>query len=191
MVFKTYICDMKFLFFVFCFFFSFSSISQNVSIEIKKMFSGETTIFNGTEENVFDLENGTEGEVCVVFKTTKNYNINTGLNYSKAKIDENRRYNSFSGVLKAEGDFFSRFFKEQDFKITVFLGARPGIGRFVFSSEDDLFLSFSTEIGFKVKYKNLFLTMFSVNEKGFQEPNGGINEYSKGYLGASLGLIIF
>ncbi|MAZ00613.1 MAG: hypothetical protein CMP58_00270 [Flavobacteriales bacterium] len=182
---------MKFLFFVFCFFFSFSSISQNVSIEIKKMFSGETTIFNGTEENVFDLENGTEGEVCVVFKTTKNYNINTGLNYSKAKIDENRRYNSFSGVLKAEGDFFSRFFKEQDFKITVFLGARPGIGRFVFSSGDDLFLSFSTEIGFKVKYKNLFLTMFSVNEKGFQEPNGGINEYSKGYLGASLGLIIF
>jgi len=191
MVFKIYICKMRYFFFVCFFFLSFYSSSQNISLEIKKMFSGETTIFNGTEENVFDLKNGTEGEVCVVFKTTKNYNINTGLNYSKIKIDENRRYNSFTGVLKAEGDFFSRFFEEQDFKITVFLGARPGIGRFVFASGDDLFLSFSTEIGFKVKYKDFFITIFSVNEKGFQEPSGGANEYSKSYLGASLGLIVF
>lgn len=155
------------------------------------MISGETTIFNGTEENVLDLKNGTEGEICVIFKTIKNYNINTGLNFSKTKIDENRNYNCFSGVLKAEGDFFGRFFKEQEFKITIFLGARPGIGRYVFNSGDDIFLSFSTEIGFKVKYKDFFVTIFSVNQKGFQEPSGGVNEYSKGYLGGSLGLIIF
>ena len=191
MVFKIYICKMRYFFFISFLFFSFYSSSQNVTLEIKKMISGETTIFNGIAENVLDLKNGTEGEVCVVFKTTKNYNINTGLNYSKTKIDENRNYNCFSGVLKVEGDFFSRFFKEQDFKITVFLGARPGVGRYVFNSGDDIFLSFSTEIGFKVKYKDFFITIFSVNEKGFQEPNGGVNEYSKGYLGASLGLIIF
>ena len=93
-------------------------------------------------------------------------------NFSKTKIDENRNYNCFSGVLKAEGDFFGRFFKEQEFKITIFLGARPGIGRYVFNSGDDIFLSFSTEIGFKVKYKDFFVTIFSVNQKGFQEPSG-------------------
>ena len=182
---------MRYLFFVSFLFFSFCLSSQNVTLEIKKMISGETTIFNGTEENVLDLKNGTEGEICVIFKTIKNYNINTGLNFSKTKIDENRNYNCFSGVLKAEGDFFGRFFKEQEFKITIFLGARPGIGRYVFNSGDDIFLSFSTEIGFKVKYKDFFVTIFSVNQKGFQEPSGGVNEYSKGYLGGSLGLIIF
>ena len=79
---------MRYFFFISFLFFSFYSSSQNVTLEIKKMISGETTIFNGIAENVLDLKNGTEGEVCVVFKTTKNYNINTGLNYSKTKIDD-------------------------------------------------------------------------------------------------------
>ena len=102
---------------VIIFFLSFlNADSQNISTEFRAIFSGEGEIVykNATNLNntsVFDIKTGIDVEACVLFKTIKSYNINTGLNYSNLVRNDNESFKNVSGILKVEGDFFARFFQ--------------------------------------------------------------------------------
>lgn len=193
MVFKFYIYKMKkhlTIIFLLFFFFSGKMNSQNISLEAKFPFSGNATITTNNSEAFFDLQQGFGVDGLISFITLKKHQVNTGINYFQADINEERGFQSLSGIFEAEGSLFSKFFTDEDLKIMFFAGARPGIGKYTFNTGDDIYISLGIEAGFKIKYKNIYITFFQTNTKGIQEPKGGENKYNTSYLGVSLGVIL-
>ena len=107
---------------VIIFFLSFlNADSQNISTEFRAIFSGEGEIVykNATNLNntsVFDIKTGIDVEACVLFKTIKSYNINTGLNYSNLVRNDNESFKNVSGILKEKEIFLLGFFKSKILK---------------------------------------------------------------------------
>ena len=173
------------------FFFFGKTNAQNINIEAKLPFSNNLTIETDNPEAAFALKKGLGVEGSVSFVTLKKHDVSVGIDYFQAEVNEERKIQSFSGVFKAGGELFSKFFTDEDFKIMFFAGGKSGIGKYTFSTGDDIYISLGIEAGFKIKYKNIYCSFFQTNTKGIQEPKGGQNSYNTSCLGVSLGAILF
>ena len=178
---------------LFFFLLVFTSLhSQHLSIEFEVGIDGKFDV-SGGEEAVFDIERVIGIKTNSLFTTIENVKIFGGLSYLNTSVPnhKNGTFNIFSGLIKAEGDFFTPLFKRQKFKITLFLEGKTGMGHYVNNDYDDVFISFGLDPGVKIKYKNFYSCFYSGNVISVQEPGKAQkNNYKQSYLGVSVGMNI-